>query len=218
MLEWEGFLVRITVLAIALATVSSIVPAAAASLNSCANLDIIGTYDRSGLQESDVGISAVGTFRIPNEPDENTQPNFNLTMINCERQADENGRQSLTCKVVKAVTWAREEKPNGENPNCSLDLDMSDYTMHQLQKGVLVGAEDSTNCFQSMLTIDRNTKRVYLSFTRTKYADNFDRIKPGTCGQPPRTEVLMNCTSWAKSRKNISTPSRYCDFSGSGDK
>jgi hypothetical protein len=60
-----------------------------------------------------------------------------------------------------------------------------------------------------MLTIDRNTKRVYLSFTRTKYADNFDRIKPGTCGQPSRTQVLMNCTYWAKSRQNASTPSRY---------
>jgi hypothetical protein len=151
--------------------------ASAASLNSCANLDVLGTYDRSGLQESEVGISAVGTFRIQNEPDENDQPNFNLSMVNCEKQADENGRQSLTCHVVKAVTLAKEEKPNTDNPNCSLDLDMIDYTMHQVQKGVLVGAEDSTSCFQSMLTIDRNTKRVYLSFTRTKYADKYDRIK-----------------------------------------
>jgi hypothetical protein len=216
--EREQSLVRITVIAIALAIISGIMPASAASLNSCANLDIIGTYDRSGLQESDLGISAVGTFRIQNQPDENSQPNFNLTMVNCEKQTDENGRQSLTCKIVQAVTWAKEEKPNTDNPNCSLDLDMTDYTMHQLQKGVLVGAEDSTNCFQSMLTIDQNTKRVYLSFTRTKYADNFDRIKPGTCGQPPGTQVLMNCTYWAKSRKNASTPSRYCDFSGVGDK
>ncbi|WJR78501.1 hypothetical protein [Bradyrhizobium sp. NP1] len=209
---------RITIAAIVLAFLPGGMAASAASLNSCANLDILGTYDRSGLQESDYGISAVGTFRIQNEPDENSQPNFNLTMVNCDKQTDENGRQSLTCHVAKVVTWAKEEKPNTDNPNCSLDLDMADYTMHQLQKGVLVGAEDSTNCFQSMLTIDRNTKRVYMNFTRTKYADNFDKIKPGTCGQPPRTQVLMNCTYWARSRKNGATPSRYCDFSGAGDK
>lgn len=204
--------------AVVLALLPNGTVASAASLNSCANLNVLGTYDRSGLQESDYGISAVGTFRIQNEPDENSQPNFNLTMVNCDKQADENGRQSFTCHVVKAVTWAKDEKPNTDNPNCSLDLDMADYAMHQLQKGVLVGAEDSTNCFQSMLTIDQNTKRVYMNFTRTKYADNFDRIKPGTCGEPPRTQVLMNCTYWAKSRGKIVTPSRYCDFSGAGDK
>ncbi|MCP3474626.1 hypothetical protein NLM33_30360 [Bradyrhizobium sp. CCGUVB1N3] len=209
---------RIAITAIVLAILPTGMATSAAPLNSCANLDILGSYDRSGLQESDYGISAVGTFRIQNEPDENSQPNFNLTMVNCDKQTDENGRQSLTCHVVKAVTWAKEEKPNTDNPNCSLDLDTADYAMHQLQKGVLVGAEDSTNCFQSMLTIDRNTKRVYMNFTRTKYADNFDKIKPGTCGQPPRTQVLMNCTYWAKSRKNVATPSRYCDFSGAGDK
>jgi hypothetical protein len=209
---------RITIAAIVLAFLPNGMAASAASLNSCANLDILGTYDRSWLQESDYGISAVGTFRIQNEPDENSQPNFNLTMVNCDKQTDENGRQSLTCHILKAVTWAKEEKPNTDNPNCSLDLDTADYTMHQPQKGVLVGGEDSTNCFQSMLTIDRNTKRVYMNFTRTKYADNFDKIKPGTCGQPPRPQVLMNCTYWAKSRKNGATPSRYCDFSGAGDK
>ena len=57
---------------------------------------------------------------------------------------------------------------------------------------------------------------AYLSFTRTKYADNYDKIKPGTCGVPHRTEVLMNCTSWARSRKG--GPPRFCDFSGSSDK
>jgi hypothetical protein len=187
--------------------------------NSCANLDVIGSYDRSGLQESDFGISAVGTFRIQDEPDENQQPNFNLAMINCERQIDENGSAtSMTCKVIKAVTWANDEKPNPDKPNCSLDLDTSEFSMKQLQKGVLVGAEDSSSCFNNMLTIDRNTKRVYLSFTRTKDADNFDKIKPGTRGKLPRTEVLMNCTYWPKSRKQGVLPSRYCDFSGSSDK
>jgi hypothetical protein len=200
---------------ISLLAMSGYVPAHAA--NSCANLDIMGTYDRSGLQESEFGISAVGSFRIQNEPDENKQPNFNLAMINCEKQTDENGRSSLTCKVIQAVTWARDEKPNADNPNCSLDLDTSEYSMRQLQKGVLVGADDSTGCFNTMLTIDRNTKRVYLSFTRTKYADHFDKIKAGTCGHLPPTEVLMNCTAYPRMR-NQGAPARYCDFSGSGDK
>jgi hypothetical protein len=205
-----------SVLILDLLIVCGIVPAHAA--NSCANLDIIGTYDRSGLQESDFGISAVGTFRIENEPDENVQPNFNLSTIDCSKQTDELGGSSLVCKVAQAITWARDEKPNADSPNCSLDIDTSEYSMKQLQKGVLIGASDSTSCFNTMLTIDRNTKRVYLSFTRTQYADNYDKIKSGTCGKLPRTEVLMNCTGWAKSRKQGNTPPRYCDFSGSGDK
>jgi hypothetical protein len=194
-----------------------IAPAYAA--NSCANLDIMGSYDRSGLQESDYGISSVGTFRIQNEPDENQQPNFNLSKIDCENEIDENGRSTgMKCKVAQAVTWANDKEPNSERPNCSLDLDTSEYSMKQLQKGILVGVDDSTNCFHTMLTVDRNTKRVYLSFTRTKYADNFDKIKPGTCGKLPRTEVLMNCTYWPKTRYKGTTPPRYCDFSSSSDK
>ena len=73
--------------------------------------------------------------------------------------------------------------------------------MRELQKGVLTGAEAfaSTTCYNTTLTLDRNTKRVYLSFTRTKSADEYDKIRPGTCGSSlPRTEVLMNCTSWPK--------------------
>ena len=77
---------------------------------------------------------------------------------------------------------------------------------------------DSSACYNSILTIDRNTKRVYRSFTRTKDADNYDRIKPGTCGTSTRTQVLMNCTAWPKIRKKGQTPPRYCDFSGSSDK
>jgi hypothetical protein len=83
-------------------------------------------------------------------------------MIDCEKQTDENGRSTdLKCKVTQAVTWAHNENPNPDKPNCSLDLDTSEYSMKQLQKGVLVGADDSTNCFNTMLTIDKNTKRVY---------------------------------------------------------
>jgi hypothetical protein len=139
--------------------------------------------------------------------------------MDCEKQTDDAGRAAgLECKITKAVVWAFEGKPDTDNPNCSLDLDASSFSMKELQKGILAGAEEgSTSCFNTMLTIDRNTKRVYLSFTRTKYADNYDKIKPSTCGVPPRTEVLMNCTSWARSRKGGGPP-RYCDFSSSSDK
>ena len=190
----------------------------AAYANSCSNVDTIGTYDESGLHESDFGISAAGTFRIADETDESKQPMFNLAAVNCEKQTDDMGKATgLECKITKAVVWASSGKPDAEKPNCSLDLDSSSYSMKQLQKGILTGFEESTSCFNSILTIDRNTKRVYLSFTRTKSADNYDKIKPGTCGALPRTEVLMNCTSWARSRKGGGPP-RYCDFSGSSDK
>ena len=159
--------------------------------NSCSNVDVIGSFDESGLRESEFGIYAAGTFRIEGEGDEGKQPMFNLATINCEKQLDDRGRASLECKVMQAVVWATSDKPNTDNPNCSLDLNASTYSMKELQKGVLTGMETSSSlCYNTMLTIDRNTKRVYMSFTRTKEADNADKIKPGTCGMLPRTQVL----------------------------
>jgi hypothetical protein len=188
-----------------------------ACANSCSNVDAFGSFDESGLRESEYGIYTAGTFRIAGEADESKQPMFNVATVNCEKQTDDMGRASgLECKIAKAVVWASAGKPDTDNPNCSLDLDSSSYSMKELQKGILTGIEESTGCFNTLLTIDKNTKRVYLSFTRTKSADNYDRIKPGTCGALPRTEVLMNCTSWARSRKG--GPPRYCDFSSSSDK
>jgi hypothetical protein len=194
--------------------------ASTAWANSCSNVDSFSSYDESGLRESEFGISATGTFRIENEADEGKQPMFNLAMVNCEKQTDEMGKAAgLECKITKAVVWASAGKPDTDKPNCSLDLDSSSFSMKQLQKGALTGFEaESSGCFNTLLTIDRNTKRVYMSFTRTKSADNYDKIKPGTCGGAlPPTEVLMNCTSWARSRKG-GVPPRYCDFSSSSDK
>jgi hypothetical protein len=191
-----------------------------APANSCANVVVMGSFDESGLRESDFGIYAAGTFRIAEEGDEGKQPMFNLATVNCEKQLDDEGKAtSLECKVTKAVVWAQSGKPDTDSPNCSLDLDSSAYSMKELQKGILVGIEASTSaCYNTTLTIDRNAKRVYQSFTRTKEADNYDRIRPGTCGVQPRTQVLMNCTAWAKIRKQGQTPPRYCDFSNASDK
>jgi hypothetical protein len=143
---------------------------------------------------------------------------FNLTTISCEKQSDDM-RGGLECKVTQAIVWAKSGKPDTDNPNCSLDLSSSTYSMKELQRGVLTGIETSYSlCFNSMLTIDRNTKRVYLSFTKTASADKFDKTRSGTCGQLPPTEVLMNCTGWPRMRKKGQTPPRYCDFSSSSDK
>ncbi|HZP79740.1 MAG TPA: hypothetical protein VFB45_26640 [Pseudolabrys sp.] len=190
--------------------------AGTASANSCANVDVMGSFDESGLRENASGIYAAGTFRIAGEEDESKQPMFNLAMINCEKSDDASA--SFECKITKAVVWAQSGNPNPDNPNCSLDLDASAYQMKELQRGILSGIETTTQCFNSMLTIDRNTKRVYLSFTRTTYADNYDKIRPGTCGMSPRTQVLMNCTGWPRMRKQGRAPPRYCDFSSSKDK
>lgn len=193
--------------------------ASTASANSCSNVNVIGTFDASGLRESDFGIYAAGTFRIEGEADESKQPMFNLATVNCERKVDGSGKAVLECAVTRASMIANSEKPNADNPNCSLDLDVSDYSMKELQRNVLSGIEPfATGCFSTTLTIDRNTKRVYLSFTRTEYADKYDKIKPSTCGGLPRTQVLMNCTAWPRIRKHGQTPARYCDFSNSSDK
>jgi hypothetical protein len=186
--------------------------------NSCSNVDSFSSNDRSGLDESTFGINAVGTFRIAGEADESKQPMFNLTKVACEKQIDDAGKVSgFECKLTTAVVWASEGKPDTDRPNCSLDVDTSTYSMKEFQKATLIGVEESTGCFNTLLTIDRNAKRVYQSFTRTKYADNYDKIKPGTCGALPRTEVLMNCTYWPRGRKP-GAPPRYCDFSSSSDK
>src|SRR4029077_15271419 len=118
-----------------------------------------------GLRESEFGIYTAGTFRIAGEADESKQPNFNLSTVNCEKQSDDMGRASpsLGCKLTQAVVWASAGKPDTDSPNCSLDLDASSFSMKELQKGILAGIEEgSTSCFNTMLTIDRNTKRVYL--------------------------------------------------------
>ena len=182
------------------------------------NVNVLGSFDASGLQESDFGIYTAGTFRIAEEVDENKQPMFNLATVNCEKQSDNTG--NLECKVTRAEVLASPDSPNSDNPNCSLDLGSSVYQMKELQIGILSGMEPlgSTSCYDTILTINRNTKRVSMSFARTKYADNYDRIKAGTCGAPPPTQVLMNCTAYPKIRNKGQTPPRYCDFSGSGDK
>jgi hypothetical protein len=181
-------------------------------------VNVTGTFDGSGLQVSEFGIYAAGTFRIADEADEDKQPMFNLATINCEKQLDDSGATSLECKVTTATVWADSDKPNADDPNCSLDLDFSAYSMKELQTGVLTGIESSTGCYNTILTIDQNTERVYRSFTRTKEADNYDQIKPGACGALPRTAVLMNCTAWPRMRKHGQKPPRFCDFSSSSDK
>jgi hypothetical protein len=192
--------------------------ASTAYANSCSNVDVIGTYDESGLRETEFGINAFGTFRIAEETDESKQPMFNLSVVNCGKQIDDAGSSSITCKVTMAIVSAVSGKPDTDNPNCSLDLDFSEYSMKELQQSVLTGFDASTGCSNTMLTIDKNASRVYMSFTRTKYADNYDKIKPGTCGRLPPTEVLMNCTVWPRTRKQMEAPPRYCDFSSSSDK
>jgi hypothetical protein len=141
---------------------------------------------------------------------------FNLAEVGCEPNAAMGG--SLECKVTEAVLWATKGKPDADNPNCKLDLTISTYPMKELEKGVLTGMQsfNSTSCYNTTLTIDRNAKRVYLSFVKTKEADNYDKIVPGTCGSTPRTEVLMNCTSPTQSRQGGKNRPRHCDFS-SGD-
>ena len=146
------------------------------------------------------------------------QPMFNFAKIDCNKQSDGIGRASFECTLTQASVYAESGKPNPDNPNCSLDLSSSTYSMKELQKGVLTGMENTSACYNTTLTIDRNTKRVYMSFTKTKEADNYDKIRPGTCGTLPRTQVLMNCTAYPRIRKKDRTLPRYCDFSSSSDK
>src|SRR5664280_2406921 len=82
-----------------------------ASANSCSNMDVIGSFDESGLREWESGIYAAGTFRIAGDEDESKQPMFNLAQIVCEKQADDVGG-NLECKVTRAVVWAKSGNPD----------------------------------------------------------------------------------------------------------
>ena len=147
--------------------------------NSCSNVDAFSSNDQSGLDESTFGINAVGTFRIAGEADESKQPMFNLTKVACVKQIDDAGKVSgFECKLTKAVVWASAGKPDTDNPNSSLDVDTSTNSMKEFQKATLIGVEESTGCFNTLLTIDRNAKRVFQSFTRTKYLTISIRSNP----------------------------------------
>ena len=111
------------------------------------------------------------------------------------------------------------EQPNVQSPNCTLDMESVEFEMKEISKGVFAGIQDSsefnTTCYDTLLTINKNTQRVFQSFTRTKFADKIEESFPGMCKGRP-SHVLMNCTGWAGLRKNIK--GRYCDFSSSKDK
>jgi hypothetical protein len=192
--------------------------ASTALANSCSNVDVLGSFDESGLRENEYGIYAAGTFRIAEESDESRQPYFNLTTVDCEKKPDGTVRVGLECKVTRASLYASSGNPDPNKPNCSLDLSSSTFSMKELQSGVLTGMVNDSACFNAILTIDRNTQRVYMSFIRTKEADSYDRTQSGTCRGGNSRQVLMNCTAWPGIRKKGQTPPRYCDFSSSSDK
>jgi hypothetical protein len=188
--------------------------------NSCSNIATMGSYDRSGIEDYAAGIAAVGTFRIEEEKDENKQPDFNLVTIDCNTVPGSNKTASdiFMCTMTQASVRANSEQPNADKQNCTLDVDVTAYQLKEASPGVLSGSASSGICYDSYLIINRNSKRVYLNFTKTKDAYKDEVKKLGLCQSTPRTEVLMNCTPWAGLRKNMPTTSRYCDFSSSGDK
>ena len=177
--------------------------AAYAQLNACSNVNV-GALFRFG--ETDIGIHAIGTFRIEDEKDEDKQPGFNVAHVDCEKHPN------FECEITTAVLSAVPGEPN-IGRICLLDVDSSKYSMHEVQRGVYEGTEhESRICFNTVLTLDTNAKRVYKSFTIAVYAD--DSAASGTCPAPPRTEVLMNCNRFADIRTHARpTLGRLCDFS-----
>lgn len=186
-------------------------------INSCSNVTTnFSYYFTDRLSEPNFrGFRGRGTFRIPGETDEAKQPMYNLVELGCHDKED---TRELECTLTEATVSASAGSPDASSPSCVLDIDISTFEMKELSRGVFVGVAhggSSTSCFNTTLTINRNTKRVSLSFERTQYADNYDRIRAGTCGQtPPRTQMLMNCTAWVPhyTYKRPAPGERICDF------
>jgi hypothetical protein len=89
----------------------------------------MGTYDRSGIEGNEYGINAAGTFRIEEEKDENKQLDFNLATINCS--------STFMCTMTQASVRAKSEQPNTDTPNCTLDVDVTEYQLKEVSQGVL---------------------------------------------------------------------------------
>src|SRR5689334_8911982 len=100
------------------ATILVVLGCAGADANSCSNVNIMGLYDRTGIDESDYGLNAVGTFRIQGEADESKQPMFNLSQVDCTKRLDDNNMPVVECKVTRASVSATREKPDPDKPNC----------------------------------------------------------------------------------------------------
>jgi hypothetical protein len=194
----------------------------AAAQNSCANVSVIGTWDDSGLKEDDRGgVHAYGTFRIQDEADESKQPIFNLSFVDCQKALDYSGKEAIECKLNQSFVIAESKKPDVSMPNCFLDSVSDEYAMKVLQPGVLVGMPffSTELCYDPVLTINKDTKRVYRSFIRSRNADKYEQKSPNACGtKAPPTQVLMNCTMWPRLRKGGESAVRYCDFSTASDK
>jgi hypothetical protein len=186
-----------------------------AHINSCSNVTTTFSYYFIDKLSDGYGFRGRGTFRIPGETNEANQPMYNLVELGCSRKEDTG---ELECRLTEAIVSASPGAPDASSPTCFLDIDISTFDMKEISRGILVGVADgggSTSCFNTTLTINRNTKRISLSFERTQYADNYDRIKEGTCGQtPPRTQMLMNCTGWVAhyTHKTPAPGERICDF------
>lgn len=180
--------------------------------NSCSNLYIHGSFDDNKVVETDTSIHAAGTFRIEGEAEENKQPDFNLTMIDCDKSSISKGK--VYCRVIRAISMAHSEQPSADKPNCALDLQVLEYQMKEIAPKMLTGTVESGICYNSFLTIDGNSNRVNMTFTKTKSASNVKDI----CSDTPKTQTLMNCTQWASVRSQNKLYQRYCDFSSSDSK
>ena len=190
--------------------------------NSCSNIKIDGLLDQSGLSFNDNYISAVGTLRIENENDESKQPMFNISELDCQK-TDYN-KNNFTFKLITAYVSAEKANPNSSNPNCTLNLESSEFLVKQLNNEILSGVDNSivasTGCFNTILTINQKTQRVYISYSRTENAEKIEKTMPNLC-KSRQPQVLMNCTIWPALRsanKGIKTEGRYCDFTNSHSK
>ena len=96
-------------------------------------------------------------------------------------------KKELECRLTEAFVG------NSTDSTCSLDMQTLSFGMKEIGGGVFVGASVRGDCFNTILTINRNSKRVSLSFERSRSADSFERIRKGMCGIVPRTQMLMNC-------------------------
>ncbi len=186
-------------------------PDSPAQVNSCSNVTAVFSYFFVDKLSEGRGLAARGTFQLPGEPNEAKQPPYNLSELHCNRMGEAG---ELECRLTEAVVGAHVQE-------CSLDMQFLTFDMKEISNGILVGGAPAgsgrlglSKCFNPILTVNRNTKRVSLSFERSQYPDDDSLLKGGMCASIPTTQILMNCGSLvpAYTKKTPAPGERICDF------
>ena len=147
-----------------------------AQADACSNVHMVGStgqyYFYDNIHMHGGYLYAKGVFLRQNEIDENKQSRFNLSSLQCDNKTESNlnvvvKESEIECKISMSYVY-----PSTNEKTCFLDFEIEDFNMKEINNKVLVGVPTvDTGCYQKMLTVNRSTKQVNISYTRINRKD-----------------------------------------------